>query len=496
VPSFSRRRSLIALAGLVGSAAAIAPAMATTTGTTGAPVFTKPTMLKGYAGGEPSLAIDPVHPNDVYVTAPQAIPSAANNALWSTGLFSGPTPAAKGVGFWASHDGGRTFPIAQNIGSAAGGGDSDVEVGSDGTVYVADLEAAGAAICTSTDHGKTFTSGNAASAADKCNSVTTNQQGPENDRQWLSAEHGQSNVVYLTYHDFAGGFPIIERTTDHGQTFVPCGTILDPTSQAGQQYSPSNGTLVAKPSIDRSGRIFVEVTEPPLNSPPVGATLNSLYIAVADKGCNQGTVFSDHLIYTNPGADLGKIFNSVTTDAAGNVYVIAAGKTKAGQKNTDVWLFVSHDRGVHWSAPIQVNAPKLTANVMPAIVGGLRGNEVAVGWFGTSTNADPNYQQNQWRYYVATSFDGGKHFAQTTVTPKPIHYGDICTQGLFCGLVPGQPSNRNLADFDELQVDPRTGLLTVAFPGDPYNRPDISNGPNDFSSNAYIVRQVGGRPLR
>jgi len=496
VPNLSRRRSLIALAGLIGSAVAIAPAMATTSGSSGAPVFTKPMMLKGYAGGEPSLALDPVHPNDVYVTAPQAIPSVANNALWATGLFSGPTPAPKGVGFWASHDGGRTFPIAQNIGSAVGGGDSDVEVGSDGTVYVADLEAAGAAICTSTDHGKTFTSGNAASAADKCNSVTTNQQGPDNDRQWLSAEHGQNGAVYLTYHDFAAGFPIIERSDDDGQTFVPCGTILDPTSQAGQQYSPTNGTLVAKPSIDRSGRIYVEVTEPPLNSPPVGATLNSLYIAVANKGCNQGTVFSDHLVYTNPGADLGKIFNSVTTDAAGNVYVIAAGKTKAGQAQTNVWMFVSHDRGVHWSAPIRVNTPGLKANVMPAVVGGLRGNEVAVGWFGTSTNNDPNYQQNQWRYYVATSFDGGKHFAQTTVTPKPIHYGDICTQGLFCGLIPGQPSNRNLADFDELQVDPRTGLLIVAFPGDPYNRPDLANGPNDFSSNAYIVRQVGGRALR
>lgn len=219
MPTFSRRRSLIALAGIVGTAAAIAPALATTSSTSAAPVFTKPMMLKGYAGGEPSLAIDPLHPNYVYVTAPQAIPSAANNALWATGLFSGPTPAPKGVGFWASRDGGRTFPIAQNVGSAAGGGDSDVEVGADGTVYIADLEAAGAAICTSTDHGKTVTSGNAASAADKCDSVTTNQQGPENDRQWLNVGRGQTDAVYLTYHDFAGGFPIIERSTDGGKTW-------------------------------------------------------------------------------------------------------------------------------------------------------------------------------------------------------------------------------------------------------------------------------------
>src|SRR4051794_6779110 len=134
-------------------------------------------MLKGYAGGEPSLALDPVHPSNVYVTAPQAIPSIANNALWSTGLFSGPTPAPKGVGFWASHDGGRTFPIAQNIGSAVGGGDSDVEVGSDGTVYVADLEAARAPICPRTHHGQTFTSRHPPAACRQRGNRTTKHQG-------------------------------------------------------------------------------------------------------------------------------------------------------------------------------------------------------------------------------------------------------------------------------------------------------------------------------
>src|SRR4051812_50204435 len=124
-------------------------------------------MLKGYAGGEPSLALDPVNPKNVYVTAPQAIPSIANNALWSTGLFSGPTPAPKGVGFWASHDGGRTFPIAQNIGSAVGGRDSDLEDRSGGTVYVAPPQAAGAAICTRGPHRRTLTTRDPAAAADQ-----------------------------------------------------------------------------------------------------------------------------------------------------------------------------------------------------------------------------------------------------------------------------------------------------------------------------------------
>ena len=478
-----RSYALIALAGASATLAAAMPAMAKPAPV--APRFSSAVLLKGFGGGEPSLALDPRDPRNVYVTAPQGIPTGAN-------LVLGGSTATSGVGFWASHDGGRSFPVAQNIGSAFGGGDSDVEVGSDGRVYVADLEAAGAAICTSTDHGKTFTSGNALSAADNCKDVTTNQQGPENDRQWLNVGRGQKDAVYLTYHDFAAGFPIMERSDDNGATFAPCGSILDPAGPAGQNYSPANGTLVAKPALDPAGRMYVEVTEPSLVSPPIGAALNSLYIAVADKGCANGTVFKNYKIYSDPGADLGKIFNSVAVDKAGNVYVIAAGHTKAGQSTTNVWMFVSHDHGVHWTAPIRVNSTALKANVMPALVGGLKGNEVAVGWFGTSTSGDPNTATNQWRYYVATSFNGGKRFNQTTVTRSPIHYGDICTSGLFC--VSG--GNRNLADFSSIAVDPRTGQIVVAFPGDPYNRPDLPNGPNNFNSSAYVVHQVGGKALR
>jgi hypothetical protein len=483
-----RTPTLLTVAAGCAALAAVTPAVAGST--SAAPKFTKPVMLAKWSGGEPSISLDPKNPNNIYVVAPQFVPAFANQ------LIGGPTPATNGVGFWASYNGGRSFTVSRNIGSTTGGGDSDVEVGSDGTIYVADLEATAAAICVSHDKGNTWNSGNAVSAADKCDTVTTNQQGPENDRQWLTIGHGQQDTVYLTYHDFAAGFPIIERSDDGGGTFAPCGSIIDPSSPAGQNYSPTNGTLVAKPVIDNAGRMFVEVTEPPTVAPPVGASLNTLMIAVADKGCSYGTVFKNYPIYSDPGADLGKIFNSVTVDRGGNVYVIAGGKTKAGQTNTNVWLFVSHDHGVHWSAPIRVNTPNLKANVMPAVVGGLKANEVAVGWFGTSDSPDPNYQKSQWRYYVATSFDGGKHFGQTTVTPKPIHYGDICTQGVFCGLIPGQPSNRNLADFDSMIVDPRTGELIVAFPGDPYNRPDMPNGPNSFSSNAYVIRQLGGRPLR
>src|SRR4051795_10725789 len=92
------------------------------------------------AGGEPSLAFDPT----------------------ADGHFSAVPPASRGsfgVNFWASPDGGNSWQDVRPIGSAAGGSDSDVEVGIDHKVYVLDLEIASSAVCRSTDFGKTFADG-------------------------------------------------------------------------------------------------------------------------------------------------------------------------------------------------------------------------------------------------------------------------------------------------------------------------------------------------
>ena len=477
----------MALAAVAVVALAAGPALARGDGHTAppppTPSFTAAQQLAHWAGGEPSISFDPSGNGDVYVTAPQSIPSALNPFFQSTSKQA-PTNGSNGVGVWVSHDHGATW-ADQNIASTTGGGDSDVEVDKDGTVYVADLEAIDTDICTSTDHGKTF-----ASSASACATVTMNHQGPDNDREWLTHSGLAAGNVFLTYHDFAGGFPIILKSTDHASTFTPCGSILDPRQDAGQNYTPTSGTLVAKPIIDKAGNVYVEVTEPDGTASPIGAALDRLYIAKTDgKSCNPTTVWGNATIYKDPGADLGKIFNGISLDGGGTPYVVAAGHTKAGQKTTNVWLFYSTDGGHGWSPPLQVNAPGLTANVLPAVVGGPKPGQIAVGWFGTSTSGDPNTLTNQWRYYVAVSKDFGHTWQQTTLTPDPIHYGDICTQGLFCGLVPNQPSNRNLADFSSLAVDPVNGCVVAAIPGDPWNRPDQPNGQNTFNSATYIARQ-------
>jgi hypothetical protein len=427
-----------------------------------------------WSGGEPSLTFDPSGDGHAYVTAPQFIPTAVDHALGE-----GPD-AGVGVGVWSSADGGQTFPVTTLTGAANGGGDSDVEVLGDHTVLTADLEAIATAICTSKDFGKTF--------SDCDNGLATNQEGPENDRQWLT-RGTKPGEVYLTYHDFVGGFPIIERSTDGGQSFLPCGTIIDPAGPAAANYTPSGGTLVSKPVVARDGTVYVEFAEPDATASPVGASLDHMYMAVAKGGCTGQTVFEDHLIYENPDADVANIFQATAIDGGGQLYVLFGGHlAQADADRANLYLFTSADGGATWRH-VQVNPAGLGANVLPAVSGGLAKGEAVLGWFG-STATDPNDTKAQWRYYSATTFDGGQTFSETTVTPDVIHYGDICTQGVFCGLVPGQPSNRNLADFSSAAVNPRTGCSALAIPGDPYNnRPDQNPASDNFDSSAYTSLQ-------
>lgn len=440
--------------------------------------FSPPQQLPQFSGSEPSLAFDPNGTGDAYVSAPQGIPTAVGAPL------GGPL---QGVAFWASHDGGRTFPDVLNTGTGNGGGDSDVEVAADHTVFVADLEAAAAAICISKDRGKSFPN---------CETGTTSdQQGPENDRQWLT--RGTKGELYLTYHDFTGGFPIIEKSTDGGESFAPCGTIIDPAGPAAQTYTPTGGTLVSKPVVDAAGTIYVEFTTPPEVTSPIGAPLNNLYIGVSPPGgCDGTSTFTNNLIYSDPGADLGKIFQAEGIDGSGRLYVVAAGDTKADQPDTNLWLFTSGDGGKTWSPPRQVNPPNLKSNVLPWVAGGRGGDEVAIGWFGSEASGDPNDAKNAWRYYAATSFSGGESFEYATVTPDPIHYQDICTQGILCGLIPGEPGNRNLADFSTVAINPANGCVAIALPGDPENNnPNDAEPDNNFGSHAYVSLQQGGAPL-
>src|SRR3954466_8297015 len=411
-------------------------------------------------GGEPSMAFDPPADGHLYAVAPGG--------------------EDKGVNFWASPDGGNTWKYVRTIGSSAGGGDSDVEVGIDHKVYALDLEVATSAVCRSTDFGKTFGDGCETGRAE-------NQAGAEEDRQWLAHDPNDANTVYFNYHDFALQAPIIEKSTDGGGTFAPCGNLVAPSNPLFP--AAIGNTIVGKTAVAKDGNIYVPIGAPTMTqvaqSGANGGIADYGQIVVAHhKGCNNDQ-FDNTTVYSNDGGSFSNLFISNAVGPDNAIFVIASGRLDAtGPYNTYLW--VSRDQGKTFSkSPIKVNSGDLRTNVMSAGAAGKKAGQVVVGWYASQNAATPNDPKAEWRYYVARSEDYGATWRQTTITPNVFHYGDICTVGILCTT-----GNRNLLDFSSVAVDPQTGCATAIFPGDPFDTFDVQDAGNSERAAAYISREA------
>jgi hypothetical protein len=446
--------------------AVVAGALLPTSPALGALTFSEPAPLPNslpgdnqMQGGEPSLAFDPSGDGHLYSVAPGG--------------------KDKGVNFWASPDSGNNWQYVRTIGSSAGGGDADVEVGIDHKVYVLDLEIASSAVCRSTDFGKTFGDGCESGAAE-------DQAGAEEDRQWITHDPGDAAVSYFNYHDLTLQYPIILKSTDGGSTYTPCGNLVDPSNPLFP--SAIGNTIVGKSAVSNDGNIYVPIGAPtPMqvaNSVVGGGTADYGQIVVAHhKGCN-GDQFANTTVYSNDGGSFSNLFISNAVGPDGAVFVIASGRLNATSPyNTYLW--VSRDGANTFSNPIQVNSADLKTNVMSAVAAGKKPGQVVVGWYGSQNAANPNDTKGEWRYYVARSDDYGGTWQQATITANPFHYGDICTVGILC-----TNGNRNLLDFSSVGVDPRTGCATTIFPGDPFDTFDVQQAGNSQPAAAYISREA------
>src|SRR3954449_1849998 len=411
-------------------------------------------------GGEPSMAFDPTGDGHLYADAP-----GGDN---------------KGVNFWASPTDGNTWQYFRSVGSAGGGGDSDVDVGLDHKVYLLDLEVASSAVCRSTDFGKTFGDGCETGAAQ-------DQAGAEEDRQWLPHDPNDANTVYFNYHDFALQAPIIEKSTDGGGTFAPCGNLVAPSNPLFP--AAIGNTIVGKTAVAKDGNIYVPIGAPTMTqvaqSGANGGIADYGQIVVAHhKGCNNEQ-FDNTTVYSNDGGSFSNLFISNAVGPDNALFVIASGRLdETGPYNPSLW--VSRDQGKTFSkSPIKVNSGDLRTNVMSAVAAGNKPGQLVIGWYGSQNAATPNDKKAEWRYYVARSDDYGATWRQTTITPNVFHFGDICTVGILC-----TDGNRNLLDFSSVGVDPRTGCATTIFPGDPFDTFDVQAAGKSEPAAAYISREA------
>jgi hypothetical protein len=447
------RRPLLcaALLTAVGSAALAVPS----SGATATPglVFGKNTYAYVADYGEPGLAI------------------AGDGTVYAS------TPGDGGAVLARSDDKGKTWiklPTARTSAAQAAvtGGDSDVVVAKDGTVYAADLNLDGITVFRSTDKGAHFPQ-----------QVFINGTA---DREWLAVtgEHGDN--VYVVWHEIATGTMLAAISRDGAKTFgVP--QVL--YSNAGTTAeSVHDGTAIGGVSTDSRGRVFVSyatsrltTTDTTYGTPP----LDTVHVSVLDP---EGGGWHDYLV--NGGADdanYGNFWMASAVDRGDIVYAVYSGYAHKGQP-MHVWLQASTDHGRTWTAPYAVD------DVLPGpagqdlfgwVAGGGKGVAV-VSWYHTSA---PNKDAAGIDWTVPVAQVRGLAAGHPSVvwglaSDHSVHHGPICTLGTFCGILPGSSTDRSLLDFFKVAVAP-DGMPAVTWSDN--NRVD-----GDARTGVGYARQLSG----
>jgi hypothetical protein len=390
-----------------------------------------PVHLPTSGDGEPSIAVDRLHGDATYVSAPVGVPA----------ILGG---NQGGVDFWRSFDHAASWSYSQPFfTNSTGGGDSHVVVDTAGDVFLADLAATNIWVGKSTDHGATFAS--------------TTPAGIVSDRQWLATWTAPGAVapakVFLYFHSLnADNLPYECISLDGGTVWQPvCNPMVtDPVTLA----NAFDNTIVGPQAFDSHGVVHAVMATPTAGDP--NATFRNIYLMSS----SDGIVFTDKLVYSAPvGSDVAALFPVITIDTADNMYVAWSERVAPNGAST-VRMAWSTDGGLTWSAPVNVS-PTGGGAVLPWITAGAPG-KVDVTWVGTTSagNNDPTADWYQWMAQSTNALSGAPTFTLGRVSSQPTRYGTVCLSGLGCST--SFDDGRILLDFTSVDRD-SAGDANIAF---------------------------------
>lgn len=414
--------------------------------------------------GEPSIALTP--DGTIYIAAP----TGAQEALWRStdgGLTFTFVPIHGARG-----DPGAAYPI--------GGGDSDVVVAGDNTIYFADQQGgSGETVSASHDGGATWMTTPLAAgppAVPGAGSLPLPVPVPIGlpgvptgaayaaDRQWLVTDGEQT--VWMGFNSNQGA--TVVKSIDGGRTF-PVRVFVDGDNCfRGNLARSPDGTLYLAGCNENGPGVGV--------STDGGMSFTYKQVAQRDGETDTSFLFAAH------------IFVVATTDAANNVYIIWSdeaqepgdtGAPATGARGLNVWLASSSDQGATWSAPKKVNSMNGTF-VQPWATGGAAG-QVAVAYYGTKFEGNPERVMGEWYPILAQTDDAlaaAPVWREAAISQEFVQYGPVCMRGSACG------GARNLLDFFQIQAD-KDGMIHVAYV-------DGRNGISARFSNIMYAGQTGG----
>ncbi len=308
--------------------------------------------------------------------------------------------------------------------SIFGSGDSDVDLGSTGTLHATTLIFLINPAFTSAQLGvSAITCPNGTSpsfSTGDCVKKVIDTAGA--DRQWITSEGSR---VYISYHD-AGNSSLVhvQRSDDDGYTWRRAGDPIvgQDGATADATFNNTKGPIVADPFTHNVYDIYA-AGEPGLQKGTT-ATFNNIIVSRSTDG---GRKWKANLVFHAPVfTALNNIFPALAVDPTN-------GKLYAAWSDAHQILFsASSDQGSHWSPAVAVNIAPASTALFPWVAA--YNGTVDVVYYAT-TAASKDDPAAVWNVYMAQTTNDGASFAQSLVSNTPNHVGVVCTNGIACAAV-------------------------------------------------------------
>ena len=458
-----RPRTAVVVTAAALAGAATAPAL----GAAPARHFSTPVHVDGSAAnatGEPSIAV--AGDGTEYIVAPDGPGLRAPSSVGGGGRG--------GSLVWRSLDRGRSWTFLGSYDVPTGGGDTDIAVAPNGTLFASGLSSvACSSVASSSDRGQSW----AVDPLAGCARVPV-----LNDRQWTAVDG--DHTVYTAIGDPLEGNIDLVRST-------PSLLGVTPTTSM-QIYTGGDYEWPGSVSVDaRNGTAYTvwntagapddcDGASGSSDCAPTAAsttTPDRIEVSVVRRGA---TTAPSPVVVAERRFDTYDSFVSDAVDGGGAVYVVWSERHPL-QRETWVMLSTSRNGGRSWSPPARVSTTTQTA-IFPWVTAGDAGR-IAVSYYGTAgrgSSAQTVPAGSAWAVYSGYSTDGGRHF-QTYRTTGTMQRGAICTSGTGCA-----PGTRSVLDFFETAAD-RTGCLVTAY---------ADNSAGGAAAVVSYVRQTSGPGLR
>lgn len=313
------------------------------------------------------------------------------------------------------------------------------------------------------------------------------------DRQWMTFLDEDS--VLLSYNQQQPRNIVIQRSDDGGLFYGPDTAI----GGADPDFPGPMRTLPAKFNVNGNRVVFFAWTK--------GTNVN---LSVSYDG---GASFVDCVAATEPGGPSTN-FTTADTDSAGNIYIAYTEKSKfhtylvtlphsklagcnqpIGNDPTTAAAPKNDPQALGFSTPLQVDRGNVRTSVFPWLAADGAPGRVAVTFYGTQTEGNPNLGsfKASWNVYVNESLNAlspGRTFSQVKATTHPMHYDSICLNGLGCDLST-PPGDRSLADFFAIKYNRQSHRLQVVYNNDA-KKPGEATG---HVASPMVITQIGGPSL-